>query len=184
MIRDLAPTIRDHARRLLPAGSDDDKAATGTTTLLVVRHGHAGDREKWEGADEKRPLSKKGRRQAGGLVEVLADFEVGRILSSRFVRCLETVVPLACDRDRSIEVHPALAEGASALQVSALVAELTGTTTVLCTHGDVLWKLVVDLAHHPATGEEDLSMAKGSTWVVSGEGGRLSADRYLPPAKN
>lgn len=149
------------------------------TTLLVVRHAHAGDRQAWEGPDERRPLSGKGRRQAAGLVELLADFAIDRVLSSHYVRCLETVVPLAGDRRRSIEVHPALAEGSSVADAGALVAEtaVVGTTVVLCTHGDVVWNLLVTLAHHPG----DLPMAKGSTWVVEAQGGRLAPVRYLPP---
>ncbi len=165
-----------------PAGPDDD--APPVTRLLVVRHGHAGDREAWEGPDERRPLTKKGRRQAAGLVDLLGGHDVGRILSSHYVRCLETVVPLACDLRLGIEVHPALAEGSSTLDLSAVMAELAGTTTVLCTHGDVVWNLVVDLAHHPAGAGPDsggLPMAKGSTWVVEGNDTRLVATRYLPP---
>ncbi len=147
------------------------------TTLLVVRHAHAGDRETWEGPDERRPLSRKGRLQAAGLVDLLSEFGGGPILSSHYVRCLETVVPLACDRRRSIEVHPALAEGSSVTAVSALVAELGGAAAILCTHGDVVWNILVGLAHH----HEDLAMAKGSTWVVEGKDGKLAAVRYLPP---
>ncbi|HVF15050.1 MAG TPA: phosphoglycerate mutase family protein [Acidimicrobiales bacterium] len=186
MIRDLAPTIREQVRRLLP-GADEEvtaaPAAATTTTLLVVRHGHAGDRERWEGPDERRPLSKKGRRQAAGLVELLDGIEVARIVSSRYVRCLETVVPLACDRRLGIEVHPALAEGASVAELVALVAEVAGATTVLCTHGDVVWNMVVELAQRPAPedGKDDPPMAKGSTWIVEAEGSRLAPARYLPP---
>jgi 8-oxo-(d)GTP phosphatase len=171
--------IRELLHRLPSSADPVDPATTTTTTLLVVRHAHAGDRERWEGPDDRRPLSKKGRRQAVGLVEVLADFPPGPILSSHYVRCLETVVPLACSRRRSIEVHPALAEGTSVADVSALLAELAGTTAVLCTHGDVVWNLVVGLAHHQ--GDDDLAMAKGSTWVMEGKDGRLAAVRYLPP---
>jgi len=164
--------VRSWNRRLSDRPPEPD-----TTTLLVVRHAHAGDREAWEGPDERRPLSKKGRRQAVGLVEVLAEFAVDRILSSHYVRCLETVVPLAGDRRRSIEVHPALAEGASTAAVSALVAGMAGTV-VLCTHGDVAWNLVVGLAHHD---DGDLELAKGSTWVLEGKDGQLIPVRYLPP---
>ncbi len=148
-------------------------------TLLVVRHAHAGDREKWDGPDERRPLSKKGRDQAVGLVDLLADFDITRVLSSHYLRCLETVAPLACHRRRSIEVHPALAEGSSAADVAALAAQLAGDTAVLCTHGDVIWNLLVDVAHHD---DDDLPMSKGSTWIVHhGDGGRLAAVRYLAP---
>jgi phosphohistidine phosphatase SixA len=183
VIKDLAPTIREQVRRLLPGSEVDDPTAIAgaTTTLLVVRHGHAGDREKWDGPDERRPLSKKGRRQAAGLVELLADFKVGRVVSSRYVRCLESVVPLACERRLGIEVHPALAEGSSVAELGALLAEVGGTS-VLCTHGDVLCNLLIELAHHDVEeGGGDLPMAKGSTWVVEGEGDRLAAVRYLPP---
>ena len=37
--------------------------------LLIVRHARAGKRWEWEGDDRERPLDKKGRRQAEGLVE-------------------------------------------------------------------------------------------------------------------
>jgi 8-oxo-(d)GTP phosphatase len=156
-----------------------------TTTLLVVRHAHAGDRDTWAGPDERRPLTKKGRLQAVGLVDLLAGFEVDLILSSHYVRCLETVVPLAGDRRLSIEVHPALAEGTSVAAAGALVAGLAGTSAVLCTHGDVVWNLLVGVARHPTGGGDadggDLPMSKGSTWVVEVRQGRLTPARYLPP---
>ena len=174
----IVPKIRPGASRTEPDGAVPAPAVLATTRLLVVRHGHAGDREKWEGPDERRPLSKKGRRQAAGLLDLLEGYDVSRIVSSRYVRCLETVVALACELRLGIEMHPAVAEGSSIVDLSALVAELAGTTTVLCTHGDVVWNLVVGLAHR---NEDDLPMAKGSTWVVEGQGGLLAAARYLPP---
>ena len=155
--------------------------APDVSTLLVVRHAHAGDREAWEGPDEVRPLSKRGRHQAAGLIEVLAvtGLRVGRIVSSHYVRCLETVVPLACHTRRSIEVHPALAEGSSVSDLHGLVAEVAeeapAGATVLCTHGDVIWNLLAGPLH------DDVPMAKGSTWVVDVEDGRVAAARYLPP---
>ena len=39
--------------------------------LLVVRHASAGDRSRWKGDDRLRPLDRRGRRQAEGLVTVL-----------------------------------------------------------------------------------------------------------------
>ena len=44
----------------------------GTTAVLLVRHGDAGDRGLWEDDDRLRPLSPTGRRQARGLVDRLA----------------------------------------------------------------------------------------------------------------
>lgn len=149
----------------------------GGATLLVVRHAAAGDRAAWEGDDELRPLTKKGRHQAAGLVDLLAGFEVERIRSSPYVRCLETVVYLACVRRLSIESDEALAEGNSHRLLDALPG-YTGTL-VLCTHGDILYDLLSLTIGRP----DDSPMAKGSTWVIeTAAGGQgLSAARYLAP---
>ena len=56
--------------------------------LLIVRHARAGKRWEWEGDDRERPLDKKGRRQADGLLEQLAPYSVERIASSRLTRPL------------------------------------------------------------------------------------------------
>src|SRR5205809_614665 len=50
-------------------------------TVYLVRHARAGDRHDWGGADDLRPLSKPGRRQAEALVDALRDARVDRILS-------------------------------------------------------------------------------------------------------
>ncbi|MEA2687365.1 MAG: hypothetical protein QOE93_2560, partial [Actinomycetota bacterium] len=74
---------------------------------------------------------------------------------------------------------PVLAEGTSVADAARLVAEVASTgCIVLCTHGDVIWNVLVGLAHLP---EAELAMEKGSTWVVDAAHGRLSAVRYLPP---
>jgi phosphohistidine phosphatase SixA len=41
-------------------------------TLYLLRHAHAGDASRWEGDDDLRPLSAKGRRQAERLGRLLA----------------------------------------------------------------------------------------------------------------
>lgn len=41
-------------------------------TLLLLRHAHAGDATRWEGDDDVRPLTDKGRRQAERLGRLLA----------------------------------------------------------------------------------------------------------------
>jgi len=64
-------------------------------TVLLVRHGTAGERSKWTGDDRLRPLDERGRIQAEGLVRILSRFEVREIFSADFVRCVETVQPLA-----------------------------------------------------------------------------------------
>lgn len=107
-------------------------------TIFLVRHAHAGSRSRWSGDDALRPLSDRGHEQANGLVEVIGDAPIGAILSSPYVRCMETVVPLAAARSVAIEPTTVLAEGADFPGVLALIAKHADTGAVLCTHGDII----------------------------------------------
>ena len=144
--------------------------------VLVVRHAKAGDRDRWSGPDEDRPLTPAGAAQAEGLVGVLAEFHVERILSSPYVRCAQTVAPVGAALGLPVEPADELAEGAGAA-ARRLVASLTGPAdTVLCTHGDVLYDILagVDLPW-------DAPMKKGSTWVLEVADGEITTARYLAP---
>jgi phosphohistidine phosphatase SixA len=101
-------------------------------SVVLLRHASAGDREKWEGDDRLRPLDKRGRKQAKALRDRLLAYGVTRVLSSPYVRCMETVEPLGLD----IELDERLAEGAPREDTLALLAEADGA--VACTHGDVI----------------------------------------------
>ena len=63
--------------------------------LLLIRHARAGDRHAWDGDDRVRPVDDRGRLQSVALVEALADFKIDRIVSSPYLRCVQTVEPLA-----------------------------------------------------------------------------------------
>jgi 8-oxo-dGTP diphosphatase len=136
--------------------------------LLIVRNAPAGKRWDWEGHDRERPLDKKGRRQADGLVDQFAPYSVERILSSPSLRCTQTVVPLSRELGIPIENCPELEEGASREETLALMREL-GDAAVLCTHGDVLENLF---------GEAE---RKGSTRVVDLRNGEPVVREFLPP---
>jgi phosphohistidine phosphatase SixA len=105
-------------------------------TAIVVRHGAAGDRDRFPGDDRLRPLTAKGRRQAEALAEALRGAGVSRILSSPAVRCLDTVAPLAAASGITVEPAEELAEGADPRAALALATGGEGVV-VLCTHGDV-----------------------------------------------
>jgi broad specificity phosphatase PhoE len=150
--------------------------------LLLVRHAHALARREWPGADDRRPLSHQGKRQAEGLVGVARNFApVSRLLSSPSLRCVQTLTPLAKARDMGIEMSEDLAEGerASALK---LVRALAGSDVAVCTHGDVIAEILVTLADEDRV---DLGpnprQAKGSVWLLEGGDGSFSSARYFPP---
>ena len=137
--------------------------------LLLHRHATAGRRVDGED-DHLRPLDERGRRQAQALPGQYESFDVERVLTSPYARCRESVEPLAKVRGLSVDERMELAEGAADEETRALLDEVAGTTTVLCTHGDILEALL---------GEEP---EKGSTWVVDVDGdGSLNRRAYLPP---
>jgi 8-oxo-(d)GTP phosphatase len=140
------------------------------STHVVVRHASAGDRRAWHGDDRLRPLDDRGRRQAGALGDTLARLAVARLVSSPYARCTETLEPAAQRLAVDLEESELLAEGSSASDVIELLSERPGSTTAVCTHGDVLEALF------------GRSGAKGSARVVRLVDGRLVELEYLPPA--
>ena len=51
-----------HSTSLVDDGTAADVSATDRM-LMVVRHGDAGDKGRWDGPDPLRPLSPEGRRE-------------------------------------------------------------------------------------------------------------------------
>jgi len=151
-------------------------------TIYLVRHAKAGDRSSWSGEDFQRPLTRRGQIQAEGLVEQFSDTHVDRLLSSPYVRCMETLVPLASERMIPVEPVEALTEGAALDDTLTLVRKHMHHDAVLCSHGDVIPML---LEHYAARGVElgtDPGCPKGSTWVLEVDGAHDVVEaRYLPP---
>jgi hypothetical protein len=105
--------------------------------ILLIRHAWAGHRESWEGEeDHLRPLDERGRRQAQELVEPLACYEIARILSSPYVRCVDSVMPLARARGLSVEPREELSEELQGTAGVRLVLS-SEPNTAICCHGGV-----------------------------------------------
>jgi 8-oxo-dGTP diphosphatase len=103
-------------------------------TNVLLRHASAGDRVDWEHDDHLRALDAKGRRQSAALVELLRPLGVRRVVSSPYVRCVQTVEPLAAALGLPLEQDHRLAEGEGAAAVDLLRED----GVVCCTHGDVV----------------------------------------------
>jgi 8-oxo-dGTP diphosphatase len=149
-------------------------------SVYLVRHAKAGSRRKWHGPDEERPLDKLGIRQAKGIAEWLADARITCIQSSPYVRCRQTVEPLARRIDIAIEDADALIEGRRLDQALRLLEKVSDENAVLCTHGDIV-EAILDHARRHAAGVEGDGLEKGATWVLDTESGAIVAARYVPP---
>lgn len=149
--------------------------------IHLVRHAHAGGRSDFEGDDRDRPLTVKGHAQAeavGGALAAGPD-RIDELWSSPYLRCLETLGPLARRTGLTVRHHDLLAEGAwgSDALDALLAAAGSGRTVVACSHGDVIPSIVgtavrrgADLVG-PATprkgGRHDLLVVDGAVTRVT-----------------
>lgn len=158
-----------------------------TSSVLLVRHASAGDRDRWNGDDRERPLDGTGWEQAQELTRLLARHAVEAIVSADFVRCVQTVQPLADavglkiteERLFSEDGYPGHEEEALALLRS--YAE-PADATVVCSQGNVIPDMLARL------GVEDhvdlpypTPNKKASVWSLTFDGRRLFSAEYLPP---
>jgi 8-oxo-dGTP diphosphatase len=163
-----APRVRRATRRPIPA--------------YVVRHAKAESRQRWTEPDHLRPLTTVGRRQARALVDLFRDQPFSRLLSSPYIRCTETLEPLARARDLRLEVSDDLAEGTPAeVALELMLAVAHDGAAVFCTHGDVLIHALDQLLEAGVALGEPLAYKKGATWIFDVEDGSFARGRYLGP---
>ena len=145
--------------------------------IHLVRHAKAGSRPSWHEPDDLRPLSDAGLVQAMAIADQLLPCDVSRIVSSRYMRCTQTVQPLADKLGLSVETNPALAEEASLKAAWNLLEEAaaSGRDAVLCSHGNILSAVLDRLNRRGVTlVADELSCRKGSIWTVHVDGGEFT----------
>ena len=150
------------------------------STVHLIRHAKAKNRLEWSEPDELRPLTKRGRREARALAERLAGEELARLVSSPYVRCVQTLEPLAVAVDLPIETTELLAEGADGSGAVDLLLSLVGATPVACcTHGDVLFDVLAIVAEGEVhlDGPRDAPVA--SAWILEVEADRFTGGRFM-----
>jgi 8-oxo-dGTP diphosphatase len=151
-------------------------------TIYLVRHVKAGRRP--PDADERdrlRPVSKAGQAQACALVDMLDGAKFERIVTSPYLRCIESVGPLASVRGLAIELSDALAEETTPEEALTLFRKVADGGAVLCTHGNVIPMV---LEHFAARGLDlgpSPACPKGSVWALETSAGDVASARYLPP---
>ena len=150
------------------------------TRVYLVRHAKAKNRLRWTEPDHLRPLTKQGRRQAEALQALFGEESFSRLASSPYVRCVQTLEPLAEAEGLPIEHAGELSEGAPARGALELVRSLASHgPAVACTHGDVLLDAVVELRSLGVPLEGPLAARKGATWVLEVDGRDIRSGTYL-----
>lgn len=154
--------------------------------LFLVRHAKAGKRSKWledpanNNDDRKRPLDDKGILQAAALADRLTDFAPTLLLSSPFMRCMQTLEPLRTNLAITVTSDERLAEDNPFEPILELL-ESCPDNAVLCSHGDMI-PMVTDALERRGmvvTGMRD--SRKASVWVLERQNGIIVRGHAWPP---
>jgi phosphohistidine phosphatase len=139
--------------------------------LYLLRHAHAGDPDAWDGPDDARPLSPKGRAQAERVGAWLArlDFRPVAIVSSPKLRARETAELVAAALGRQappVGLDERLAEPFDLAMLGSLLDDLGRPgRVVLVGHDPDFSDMLIEL-----TGATSLSMKKGALARVDLDG--------------
>lgn len=150
-------------------------------TVYLIRHASAGSRNELDPADRERPLDATGRVQARKLTDWLRHAAIDRILTSPYPRCVQTVEPLAEATGIQPELCDWLGEQAPIEQSWKVLEEAAASTTVVCSHGDVIPELIrrAQLRGMHVPGKS--GAAKGSVWTLEHwDGERFATGVYTP----
>lgn len=150
--------------------------------VYLVRHAKAGERRVWDDDDEVRPLSKLGRRQSEAIAKRLAAKGASTLYSSPYVRCVETLEPLAARLGVEVRRDPRLLEGAPFEPVLELLAEVE-RGAVLCTHGDIVPDVIQALHRRGMQVKSAADWRKATIWVLTRKGDRITTAKVWPPPK-
>ncbi len=194
------------ARRMLSAASDHEPLEAvaaywrlgelATAPVLVVRHATARPRDAWPRADAERPLLASGRRQALALAGLLRCWQPEQILTSPWLRCLQTLEPYAAAGGARVRTKGGLSE--SGFSRSPGKARKHATKLVhsrrpaaICTHRPVLSGVLQALARAArpdvamCVPHQEPYLAPGEVLVAhvltSSDGRIVDVERHLAP---
>lgn len=144
-----------------------------TVTIAMVRHAKAVGRKEWAAKhkhpdDARRPLDRRGLRQAKALRDLLGAYGITRLFSSPSRRCLQTLAPfaesaglevaeLADITEEAFEAHHKTAKNAMKKLVADALAD-PGNPVAVCGHRPVLPTMgqVLHSGNHPMSTAECL----------------------------
>lgn len=149
--------------------------------LVFIRHAKAGSSDHFAGEDFYRPLSKPGSRQALAIADLDELEGTDSIVSSPFVRCIQTVEPLSQRLGIPITTDPVLGDATASGDLEIWLGNATADVSrskVVCSHGDVI-QVLVHLLFGRLPGKDHPALcSKGSQWYFDFSDGDISAARY------
>lgn len=150
--------------------------------LYVVRHAKAGERRLWSDDDMARPLSKKGWKQSELIGKRIAKLGPSRLVSSPYVRCIQTLEPLGKTIDAKVKIDQRLCEDEPFEPVLELLRDLP-PGAVVSTHGDIIAATMQALARRGMKLNTPADWRKAAVWVLkrNKKGDIVHATVWPPP---
>lgn len=143
----------------------------GELRVRLVRHGRAEKGSRWDGPDALRPLTDDGLRHAKRIGASLARNRPDRLLSSPFLRCRQTLEPLAQRLGLAVETREWLAKGENPRKIADLLRRERGRNVVCCTHTELLEEIESELDE---LGVEARLIGRGTPGASAGESERMA----------
>ncbi|MFC5280742.1 NUDIX domain-containing protein [Arcanobacterium canis] len=150
-----------------------------TTPIVLVRHTRAKSRSSWaaqypHATEHNRPLTKVGTARARHLVSTLGAYGIQEIISSPWIRCVDTVAPYARAIDSVVRVVDALTESAFAADPQRFTAwmrnrfEQVDLPEVISLHRPTL-PAVMDVLQDYTRSKVFSQIPKKDPWLKTGE---------------
>jgi 8-oxo-dGTP diphosphatase len=107
----------------------------------------------------------------------------GPLISSPFVRCRQTLEPLAKQLGVHVKKDDSLSE-AKPFEPMLRLLESTPDGSVLCSHGDMIPDMIAGLQRRGCVITTAPHWKKGSVWVLerAGDGTFVTAESWPPPS--
>lgn len=146
-----------------PVEMPDDRTRI---TLHLLRHAHAGDSTEWQGPDEERPLTKRGRHQAERLGRFLVANAIrpDAIVSSPRVRAIQTAELVAEALDLPVTIDLRLGDGFDLGELERIAIETGVAAPMLVGHDPDLSYALAGLCD-----ADGLAMRKGTLATIDAE---------------
>jgi 8-oxo-dGTP diphosphatase len=148
--------------------------------LYLIRHAKAGKKSLWDGADTSRPLDDMGRLQSKALAGDLAAVTPTWLVSSPFLRCIQTLEELSALTGLPILTDERLAEDGDVTAIIRML-EQAPDGAVLCSHGDMIPAVIRTLEGRGMQFTTVPDWRKASVWVLERDGELVTMAAAWPP---
>lgn len=155
-----------------------------TDTLIILRHTKALERGDWDDLDSKRTLDEKGLQQAANLITHLAPFAIDEIYSSDYLRCVQTVSPLADVRNLRITEIPNLNEENFEIDPERSISFANAVkqdekNILICSHNPVIPTMLRGILNTKLKNKDLIKLEPGDAWIVHRVRGEIVALDFL-----